>query len=230
MRARSCVVVGSVICITLPRRRAPPPISDVELDGGGELGSRRLDPVRQETAGPEAWRGDAAPQHLLCHRDLVAPRLARRRCPSRARACQSAINGHLVRHAERAVQVQRAVYDVAEHAGHRDLDRCDLAAHLARVRLVLVDQPGGVQHVKPELRDLHVGVGDLLLGELLLRSSSPLVRRLSARSHIMSRARFSTPDRAHRVVDATAAEPGLRDLESLAGLTEQVRGGHAAIA
>src|SRR6478735_5691550 len=69
---------------------------------------------------------------------------------------------HLVRHAERAVEVHRPQHDVVVHLRHRHLDRGDVVTHPAIV-VVLVDLPGGAHHEQLELLDLDPAVGDLFL-------------------------------------------------------------------
>ena len=125
------------------------------------------------------------------------------------------------------MQVHRALHDVVQHLRHRDLDRGDVLADLAVV-LVLVDEPRGAQHEEPELLDLDPAVGDLLLrhlhrGQELAAADLPRERALAHHVERLAQLR----DRAHRVVHAAAAEPGLRDGERAALLAEQVVGRYA---
>src|SRR5262249_23692714 len=75
-------------------------------------------------------------------------------------------------------------------------------------------------------------VGDVLLHHLLLREDLALrAARERAFAHHRERA-LHHRDGAHRMVDAPAAEPRLRDRERLALAAEQVLGGgaHAPVA
>ena len=108
-----------------------------------------------------------------------------------------------------------ALHDVVQHLRGEDLDRGDVVADLAVV-LVLVDLPRHVQHEEPELRELGVGVGDVVLDGLLVGQHAALgLARQGPLAHHVERL-LAHPDGAHGVVDATAAEPGLGDGEGLA--------------
>lgn len=135
---------------------------------------------------------------------------------------------HLVRHAEGAVQVHRALGDVVVHLRHRGLDGGDVLADLPVV-LVPVDEPGGAQDEQPELLDLDPAVGDLLLGHLHLgqRPEARLPGHRALAHHVERLADLR--DGPHRVVDAAAAEPGLRDGERAALVAEEVLGGDADV-
>ena len=112
-----------------------------------------------------------------------------------------------------------------QHGRHDHLHRGDVLAHLLVV-VVLVDLPRGVEHHQPELQQLRVRIGDVALHELLVRQ--PAALRLAAQRalahHVQRLARQA--DGAHRVVDAPAAQPRLRDDERLALAAEQRLGRH----
>ena len=89
-----------------------------------------------------------------------------------------------------------------------------------------VNQPRGVQHRQPERCQLGVGVRNELLHQLLIGEQSALREAaFRALGHHLDRA-LRHPDRAHRVMQPTARQPGLQDQEALAGLTEQCVRGH----
>ncbi len=73
-----------------------------------------------------------------------------------------AAQGQLVGDTERAVHLDGALHDVVQHLGGEHLDRRDVVTDLAVV-LVLVDLPRHVQDEEPELHELRVGVGDVVL-------------------------------------------------------------------
>src|SRR5215204_3440690 len=131
---------------------------------------------------------------------------------------------HLVRHAERTVDVHRAVHDVVHHLRRRHLDAGDLGAGL--VPADLVDRPRRLQHLEPELEQLDPRLGDRVLDHLLLRQhltlGLPAQRPLA---HHVERP-LARPDGPHGVVDAAPAQPRLRDHERLPLAAEQVLGRH----
>ena len=109
--------------------------------------------------------------------------------------------------------------------GGEHLDRGDVVADLAVV-LVLVDLPRHVQDEEPELHELGVGVGDVVLDALLVGQQAALgVARQGPLAHHVERL-LAHPHGAHGVVDAPAPEPGLGDGEGLALPAEQALGGH----
>src|SRR5258708_4567333 len=74
-----------------------------------------------------------------------------------------------------------------------------------------VDQPRGVERVEAGLVDRHPRLGDLLADDTLL-GQRPAECGTGNRSaaHVFE-GTFGNTDRAHAVVDATGAEPRLRD-------------------
>ena len=90
------------------------------------------------------------------------------------------------------------------------------------LRARVVDLPRGLEHEQAQHADRRVGVGDLLLHHLVL--GDDLAVRLAAQRALAHHVEgeLALRDRAHRVVDATAAEPALREhLGAVLG-TEQV--------
>ena len=134
-----------------------------------------------------------------------------------------------IRHAERTVQVERAVNHVFQHAGHGSLHRRDLASDGSRVGLVAIEQPCRVKHVETELENLRVTVGDLLLHHLLVCQPLALGRTADyTLGHHFHRL-VQHADGAHRMVDAATAETRLGNLEPSADGAERVFARHAAI-
>ena len=80
---------------------------------------------------------------------------------------------HLVRRAERSVDLQGTGRHVVQHLLHHRLDRGDVGAHRLIV-VVLIDLPGGLEGQKPERLDLHPGVGDHLLDHLFVGEHAAL--------------------------------------------------------
>ena len=119
----------------------------------------------------------------------------------------------------------RTVDHVVEHARREELDQRDLDARL----VALVEPVRRLQRHQPARLDLGGGVGDPVLHRLLVRER--LAERLAlerVRAHQLERA-LHLAEPAHDVVDATRAEPLLRDPEAVAGLAERIRHGHADV-
>jgi hypothetical protein len=87
------------------------------------------------------------------------------------------------------------------------------------VRLI-VDDPRGLQHQEAELLKLDGRVGDEALHELVLgeRLALRAARQRALAHHVEGP--LALAHHPHRVVHPAAAQPGLRDLEALAGRAE----------
>ena len=124
---------------------------------------------------------------------------------------------------EGAVDLDGALDDVVQHLRGEHLDGGDVVADPAVV-LVLVDLPGHVQDEEPELHQLGVGVGDVVLDALLVGQEAAL--GLAGQGPLAHHVEglLAHPHGPHGVVDAAAAEPGLGDGEGLALAPEQALG------
>ena len=113
------------------------------------------------------------------------------------------------------MQVHRARYDLDQYLRCCCFDRRDLFAHLAVVLLVLVDEPGGIQHVQAVLHHHGVGIGNFFLGHLLVSQQFPFsaAAQRALTHHVDGLA--NNADSSHRVVDATTAESCLRNMKTL---------------
>ena len=117
--------------------------------------------------------------------------------------------------------------DRLEHLGRQDLADADLLA--CGVLAGGVDEPRGMQHGQPELQQLGVGIGDERLHQLLVGQQTALGEAaFRSPGHHVERP-LGHADGPHRVVDATAGQPGLQDLEAVPGLAQHRRRGHAHV-
>ncbi len=121
------------------------------------------------------------------------------------------------------MHLHRAVDHVVQHARRVELDQRDLDARL----VALVDLVRGVERHQPARLDLGGRVGDPVLHRLLVgeRAAEGLALE-RVRAHELERA-LHLAEPAHDVVDATRAEPLLRDPEAVALLAERVLDGDA---
>ena len=121
--------------------------------------------------------------------------------------------------------VHGPVHHVDQHLGSGHLDAGNVLADLGVIALV-VDQPGGVEHLEAELLDLDPGVGDPVLDGLLLADERALglPRKHPLAHHVEGS--LGHPHRPHPVVDPAAAEAGLGDLEARPLVAQQVLGRH----
>ncbi len=128
-------------------------------------------------------------------------------------------------HPEPAVNLDRAIDHLAEHARGVELDQRDLDARLVPV----VDALRGLHRHQPARLDLGGRLGDPVLHRLLV--GKRLAERLAlerVRAHQVERT-LHLPEPAHHVMDAARPEPLLRDAEAAAALAEQVRRRHAHV-
>ena len=129
--------------------------------------------------------------------------------------------GHVIRKAQRAVQVQRARGDIVKDFRHDGLHRGHVLADGLPV-LVLVGQPGGLEDQKPELPQFDPAIRDFLLNHLLVRQclalgnarDNPLARHLEG----AGRERQGP----HGVVHTPAAQSNLGDDERIAAPAQHV--------
>ena len=147
--------------------------------------------------------------------------------PQRARPRVEARQRRVLRDAGAAVDLDRAVDDVAGGPRGDDLDRGDLGA--GGLRADGVDLVRRREHEQARLVDLHARLGDRGPDEALV-GERPAERLARARAvhHEVQRA-LGHPDRAHAVVDPARAEPRLGDREAAALLADEVRGRHAHV-
>ena len=112
------------------------------------------------------------------------------------------------------MDLQRPGRHVVQHLGHRHLHAGDVLDDLLVV-LVAVDLPRGLQHQQPELLQLHPRLRDHVLHHLQV--TEPLAAGLPGHGALEHHVQRLAHQRhgAHGVVDASAAEPDLRDLEAI---------------
>ena len=105
----------------------------------------------------------------------------------------------------------------------------NLLAHLAVVFLVFVDEPCGVQHMQPILHHHCVGIGNFFLRHLLVCQQFPFGPSAQRTfTHHIDGLTDHTHG-AHGMVNPSAAETRLRDMEALTFFTKQILRGHAAV-
>src|SRR6185312_7619435 len=145
----------------------------------------------------------------------------------RPRMSIGAGEAEIVRHAAGAVNLNRPVDDLAQHVRRRDLDHRDLGA-----RALVADRVheiGRLQRQQPALLDGDARLRDALQRHRLFRDRlAERDARLGALAHFLERV-FRLADGAHAVMDASGAEPPLRDLEAAAFAQKDVRRRHADI-
>mmetsp|Transcript_17319 Transcript_17319/g.49244 ORF Transcript_17319/g.49244 Transcript_17319/m.49244 type:complete len:485 (-) Transcript_17319:32-1486(-) len=132
------------------------------------------------------------------------------------------------RGADAAVDLDRLPGDARLHGAAQHLARADVQPHLPVV-VVLVDLVGGAQHDELQLLQLHPGLREHVLDQLLRREGLAL-RPAAVHAHEAHVQRLlALPDGAHAVVDAPPAQARLLDEEAAPALPEEGVSRHAAV-
>jgi hypothetical protein len=145
----------------------------------------------------------------------------------RARWCVHVGQRGVLRHAQRAVHLDRLVDDLAHALGHHRLDHVHPDAGFAVAQHV--HRLGGLQHHQAHGLDLDAGARDDLDVAAQPGQFLPKASRDTPRLHHQVQRLLGLADRAHAVVDAARAEAHLRDLEAAAFAQQHVRLGHAHV-